>query len=157
MEQQNYMQIIEPDYKIEIGIKDGKAISLHWGQLVDNEKPLTNKEILQRVEKYLREGLQLHLKQNNSFPVEAEVMPASFAVPGSGREYEMVKEFIKKHNYIIPDDIHIKLGVPGDRAVKYVELFEKEGLLLRNEKEPWQASKVIHDLKLLNNDSCPEA
>jgi hypothetical protein len=88
---------------------------------------------------------------------ELRVMPASFAVPGSGQEYEKVKEFIKKHDYIIPDDIHIKLGVPGDRAVKYVELFEKEGLLLRNEKEPWQASKVIHDLKLLNNDSCPEA
>ncbi len=70
MEQQNYMRIIEPDYKIEIGIKDGKAISLHWGQLVDNEKPLTNKEILQRVEKYLREGLQLHLKQSNIFPVK---------------------------------------------------------------------------------------
>jgi hypothetical protein len=73
MEQRNYMQVIQPDYKIEIGIKDGKAISLHWGQLVDNEKQLTNKEILRRVEKYLREGLKLHLKQNNSFPVEAEV------------------------------------------------------------------------------------
>ena len=75
MEQQNYMQLIEPDYKIEIGIKDGKAISLHWGQLVDNEKLLTNKEILQRVEKYLREGLQLHLKQNNSNPLELQVIP----------------------------------------------------------------------------------
>jgi hypothetical protein len=98
-----------------------------------------------------------NIRKHEGIDHELLVMPASFAVPGSGQEYERVKEFIKKHDYIIPDDIHIKLGVPGDRAIKYVELFEKEGLLLRNEKEPWQASRVIHGLKLLNNDSYPEA
>jgi uncharacterized protein YuzE len=96
-------------------------------------------------------------KRNYVMPGETITMNKKMSelepVPGSEQEYERVKEFIKKHNYIIPDDIHIKLGISGYKAVKYVEIFEKEGLLLRNEKEPSQASKVIHDLKLLNKDS----
>jgi len=59
---QNYMHVIQPNYKIHIGIKDDKVVSFHFGELIDYDNTLSNQEVSEKVEKYLRDALEQHIK-----------------------------------------------------------------------------------------------
>lgn len=67
------MQVIEPEYKIWINIKDKKAIGIGWGEMLDKEKFENNEQINNRITDYLNDALRLHTSV--SHPVQPEVMP----------------------------------------------------------------------------------
>lgn len=65
------IQVIEPEYKIWINIKDKKAIGIGWGEMLDNEKFENNEKINERITDYLNDALRLHTSV--SHPVQPEV------------------------------------------------------------------------------------
>jgi hypothetical protein len=58
MENNNFLQVIEPDYNIKIGLKDGKVCKLDWGEVVDKEE-LHNVEVITRVKEILQEAVKM--------------------------------------------------------------------------------------------------
>lgn len=65
------MQVIEPEYKIWISIKNKKAIGIGWGEMLDVEKFEDNEKINDRITDYLNDALRLHT--NVSHPVQPVV------------------------------------------------------------------------------------
>lgn len=49
------MQVVQPDYFIHVGIKDGEVVSTNFAEMYGHEKNVdTTKKIMRRVCKYLR-------------------------------------------------------------------------------------------------------
>ena len=51
----NYMQVIQPDYFIHIGIREGEVISSDWGEMMTAESNLSNLERQKKIIKYLEQ------------------------------------------------------------------------------------------------------
>ena len=56
----NFMSVVNPDYKIEIGIKDKKVVSLNWSEMIKAEMPKNNEEVFKLVETFLKKALLYH-------------------------------------------------------------------------------------------------
>lgn len=53
MSDENYVQVLEPDYLIHIGIKNGQVCGKSWGEMFAHEKVVTGEDAEQLIKKYL--------------------------------------------------------------------------------------------------------
>ena len=58
MENNNFMQVIEPDYKICIGLKDKKVCKVTWKEVSDKEE-LHGLVVITRVKEILQEAIKM--------------------------------------------------------------------------------------------------
>ncbi len=53
------LQVVEPEYKIEIGIKNGEVVSIHWGYgFLHAEKLKEVKDIKKRLITYYKKAIK---------------------------------------------------------------------------------------------------
>jgi hypothetical protein len=52
----NMLQIIQPDYTLHVGVKDGKIVSTYWGELMLHHPTLSEKEVKREVSRLFREA-----------------------------------------------------------------------------------------------------
>ena len=53
------LQVVQPDCKVDILIRDGKVIGMQWGEILNYEPNLTVKQLKKRLIKYLRQAMKI--------------------------------------------------------------------------------------------------